>query len=320
MWLVVVFFSCVSKGTHELTEVQLDATRIALSARNAQCYTDLAERDASIVVLEEEIARTHEERRLLTERARQLDEELDARRKEIAALVTEAHKPLPPPKKGELPTETEKLILATADDVLAAMEIESALKFETQRRAEAYGLWVARFQGLAAQGYGEVVNIEGHTVVRLPSKVIFNEGRVTVSPRGEVVLKELVAAVKGAPAREIDVIAHTDDSAYHTADFDSSWELGFAQAMAIVRTLADAGVEPNLSAGSAAGTNPIAPNTTPEGRDQNRRIELWVEDDLAVPGMEGRKQGDDAPAPVPDPGEPIQPPPEGEPAPVPPGP
>jgi flagellar motor protein MotB len=104
---------------------------------------------------------------------------------------------------------------------------------------------------------------------------------VTVSPRGEVLLADLVAAVRGAPALSIAVVAHTDESAYHTAEFDSSWELGFAEAMTVVRTLTDANLGVKLSAASAAGTQPI--DTTPEGKDRNPRIELWVETDASVP-------------------------------------
>ena len=280
MWLLVLL-SCISRSTHELVEVQLDATRSALSARNAQCYLDVSARDSTISGLESHIQALEEDRKALGDRNAQLEAELEARRKELAAFVTQTSKPVAPPKKGKPPPPMEPLVLSTADEVKASIELKSVYDFETQRRAEAHETWVRRFQALADQGYAQVLAVDGRTVVRIPSKVIFNEGQLTVSPRGEVVLADLVSAVRGAPADSIAVVAHTDESAYHTAEFNSSWELGFAEAMTVVRTLDEANLGVKLSAGSAAGTQPI--DATPEGQGRNPRIELWVETDASLP-------------------------------------
>jgi chemotaxis protein MotB len=299
MWLLVLL-SCISKTKHELVEVQLDATRTALSARNAQCYLDVSARDSTIAGLESHIRALEEDRKVLGERNAQLEAELDARRKELAAFVTQTSKPVAV-KKGKPPPPMEPLVVSTAEEVKASITLKSAYDFETRRRADAHESWVRRFQALSAAGYAEVLAIDGRTVVRIPSKVIFNEGQVTVSPRGEVVLTDLVAAVRGAPATSIAVVAHTDESAYHTAEYDSSWELGFAEAMTVVRTLTDANVGVKLSAGSAAGTQPV--DTTTEGQDRNPRIELWVETDASLPTVptkdadEEKAPAEEAPAP-----------------------
>jgi flagellar motor protein MotB len=279
MWLLV-FLSCISKSTHELIEVQLDATRTALSARNAQCYLDLSARDSTIAGLESHLQALEEDRKALGDRNAQLEAELEARRRELAAFVTQTTRPVEI-KKGKPPPPMEPLVVSTAEEVTASIALKSAYDFETRRRTDAHETWVRRFQALTEKGYAQVLAIDGSTVVRIPSKVIFNEGQVTTSPRGEVVLADLVAAVRGAPAKSIAVVAHTDESAYHGADFDSSWELGFAEAMTVVRTLEDANLGVKLSAGSAAGTQPI--DTTPEGKGRNPRIELWVETDASVP-------------------------------------
>ena len=105
MWLLV-FLSCISRSTHELVEVQLDATRSALSARNAQCYLDVSARDSTIAGLESHIQALEEDRKVLGDRNAQLEAELDARRKELAAFVTQTSKPVvvkkgkPPPPMG----------------------------------------------------------------------------------------------------------------------------------------------------------------------------------------------------------------------------
>ena len=54
MWLLVLL-SCISKTKHELVEVQLDATRTALSARNAQCYLDVSAPERPPLGLDEQV-------------------------------------------------------------------------------------------------------------------------------------------------------------------------------------------------------------------------------------------------------------------------
>jgi chemotaxis protein MotB len=57
--------------------------------------------------------------------------------------------------------------------------------------------------------------------------------------------------------------------------FPSNWELWTARAVTVARFLADKGVPPTrLSAAGYAESQPVASNDTPEGRAQNRRIEI----------------------------------------------
>ena len=51
--LVFALLSCVTKNAHELVEVQLDATRTALSAKNASCYEEVHDRDNRLLVRDE---------------------------------------------------------------------------------------------------------------------------------------------------------------------------------------------------------------------------------------------------------------------------
>ena len=47
--LLVLLLSCVTKGAHEVVEVQLDATRTALSAKNASCYEEVRDREVRLL-------------------------------------------------------------------------------------------------------------------------------------------------------------------------------------------------------------------------------------------------------------------------------
>ena len=71
---------------------------------------------------------------------------------------------------------------------------------------------------------------------------------------------------------------HTDSLAIYgalKARYPTNWELAGARAAGVVRVLEEAGTDPTrLSAVSMGQYQPIASNDTPEGRAENRRIEI----------------------------------------------
>jgi flagellar motor protein MotB len=75
----------------------------------------------------------------------------------------------------------------------------------------------------------------------------------------------------------IRVEGHTDNRPINTVAFYSNWELSAARAASVVRVLASHGVAPERLAVIGYGeTRPRAPNTTAEGRDQNRRVVMVI--------------------------------------------
>lgn len=266
MIALLLLFSCITKGNYELLQVQLDATRSALNARNASCYEGLQARDEELARRASDLARVEKSRDELFERNAALQEEVDASRERIATLSTatclDPGIPLPP------------LVEAEVGRLQDALDVHARHQQEEARHREAHARVATAFATLQFEGRLEVVEVEGQTVVRIPTVQIFNEGRVSVSPRGEKLLASVGAAVAASGDQPIQVGAHTDDQPYHTAEYDSTWEMGFEQAMTVLRYLRDSGGPARLSAASFAGTRPIAPNDTPETRKLNWRIEL----------------------------------------------
>jgi len=278
---MLLLIACVSKGDHELIQVQLDATRTALSAKNASCYQEGQANTERIAALELELDGTRGRLEALDERYQQLLDEVTATRSQLATLITSCSEPpeekKPKRRRGQKEEEPPvPLVQATALDVLAALELRSRQLYEKQQRLAAHQTLVEVFEDLQAEGRLEVVLLQGASVVRIPVVQIFNEGRVSVSPRGEILLQRLAAALEGSAGMVIQVAAHTDDRPLHTAEHDSSWELGFDQAMTVLRMLQEAQVPASLSAASFAGERPIADNQTAEGRKANSRIELVI--------------------------------------------
>ncbi|WP_457681376.1 OmpA/MotB family protein [Thermovibrio sp.] len=75
----------------------------------------------------------------------------------------------------------------------------------------------------------------------------------------------------------ITIEGYTDNTPIRTKRFPSNWELSAARATAILRLFLQCGYDPRkLSAAGCGQYHPIAPNTTPEGRAKNRRIEIVI--------------------------------------------
>ena len=108
------------------------------------------------------------------------------------------------------------------------------------------------------------------------------EGGWELSEKGHRSLNKVVPALQGVTGKQIVIEGYTDDLpilAPLAARFPSNWDLSAARAISVVRYLVDQGIDPNqLSAVAFGKYHPIAPNDTPQGRQQNRRINIAIQD------------------------------------------
>ncbi len=77
---------------------------------------------------------------------------------------------------------------------------------------------------------------------------------------------------------DVRVEGHSDDQPIRSAAFHSNWELSSARAMTVLELLVhEGGLDPSRVSLSAFGPyRSLASNATPEGRRQNRRVDLVV--------------------------------------------
>lgn len=89
-------------------------------------------------------------------------------------------------------------------------------------------------------------------------------------------LAALAEALRGSDA-PLRVEGHTDSLPISTARFPSNWDLSAARATTVLTYLVGHGIPAaRLSVAGYADGRPIADNGTPEGRAQNRRVDLVV--------------------------------------------
>ena len=113
-----------------------------------------------------------------------------------------------------------------------------------------------------------------YEMVLSDDSVKFPVDRAALSPEAESRLGELAQRLR-AENRNVylEIQGHTDAS----GDEEYNTELGDARAEAVRRYLARSGVALNRMATISYGEDaPVAPNETPEGRAQNRRVAIVV--------------------------------------------
>ncbi|EWG98544.1 hypothetical protein Q427_29990 [Halomonas sp. BC04] len=87
----------------------------------------------------------------------------------------------------------------------------------------------------------------------------------------------------GAFEGDVSVEGHTDSIPIATARFPSNWELSSARAIAVLRYLAELGIDiERLRAVGYAETRPLESNDSAEGRAMNRRVELLLKQELGA--------------------------------------
>lgn len=101
--------------------------------------------------------------------------------------------------------------------------------------------------------------------------VTFEPGRSTLKPDSYTILDLVATSLLGNPDIRIEIAGHTDN----TGSVGTNTRLSQARADAVRIYLASKGVTPDRMVARGYGpTQPIAPNTTADGRALNRRVEL----------------------------------------------
>jgi chemotaxis protein MotB len=159
-------------------------------------------------------------------------------------------------------------------------ELNADLERQKQENAEAHSAYegmVSQLKEEVNSGQIEVQQMRDGIRVNMAQDILFKSGSASLDANGKAVLGKVADQVKGS-SYQVVVIGHTDNQKLGAAlaqRYGTNWELGAARAGTIVRVFQDAGIEPSrLLAVSAGEYRPRADNSTPEGRDQNRRIEI----------------------------------------------
>jgi chemotaxis protein MotB len=119
--------------------------------------------------------------------------------------------------------------------------------------------------------------MESGVIVLMQEDVLFATGSSDLNESGEVVLAEISKELKEIPFQVV-VAGHTDNVPIGPSlakRYPSNWDLAAARASRVARLIESKGVDKKRLAVVSFGSNdPVTSNDTPEGRAQNRRIEI----------------------------------------------
>ena len=101
--------------------------------------------------------------------------------------------------------------------------------------------------------------------------ITFATGQATITPASDAVLNDVLAVLKANADWKLRVEGHTDN----VGDKAANLKLSNARAAAVVAWLTSHDIDAaRLTAAGLGDTQPVAPNTTDDGRAKNRRVVL----------------------------------------------
>jgi chemotaxis protein MotB len=159
-------------------------------------------------------------------------------------------------------------------------EGESQSEVDMLRRSEIYES-VAELEKKAQEmGFEDDLSIEVNNnglLIRMGDRILFDLGKAQLKSKAFSVL-DIVGKTIKSQAKEVIVGGHTDNVPINTSQFPSNWELSSARALSVVRYLIDiTSVPPEvLAATGYSEFSPIETNSSPEGRQKNRRVEFLI--------------------------------------------
>jgi len=124
----------------------------------------------------------------------------------------------------------------------------------------------------------KITQLQDRLKVTMEDQLLFPEGGYELHSDGKKVLDRLVQVLQNTPGHRIEAEGNTDSlpiGVHLKHRFATNWELSTARATEVVKYLQSRGIDPKrLTAAGHGEYQPVAPNTTPEGRQANRRTDI----------------------------------------------
>jgi len=273
--LLLLTVGCVSKNSYQqkVNETELLSADVAtLTATTAELrqekqilQADLATLNSRLVDVLKKNSQLQRDLLVATATQERQDGNLSLHQQRIAALQS---------KSEELQATVEELNRAL-DKERIAREARLAQVRHT------YEELVGALEDEIQRGELTISNLEGKLTVNLLNQILFDSGATELREEGKRVLKNLGDVLNRFPDRALQIAGHTDNvpiSPRLLERFPTNWELSTSRATSVIHFLQqEAGIPGNrLIAAGFSEYQPIADNSTPEGRAQNRRIEILL--------------------------------------------
>jgi chemotaxis protein MotB len=191
-------------------------------------------------------------------------------------------------KVSDLKSQNSRLGQQTAEQQNKLSQSEQSLQQQKQKLEQLQDLLNQQKQASedlknkmseALKGFNSnelsVYNKDGKVYVSLSEQLLFPSGSAVVNPKGVDALSKLAAVLNLNNDVAVNIEGHTDSIPIR-GRYQDNWDLSTARANAIVRILVNNyKVDPTrvISSGHSY-YEPVASNSTPDGRAKNRRTDI----------------------------------------------
>src|SRR5881628_2633281 len=246
-----LFTGCVSSSKYHELETKSSTERTSLEK-------DIASLRSQVASQRDEVARREAQISSLNQQSTDLEAKKAGLERDIAAL-------------GDRLGDAEK----------RAAEAAAQKDAEINRLKGTYDSLVKDLQSEISKGEIKVTQIRDKLSVQMVEKILFDSGKAEVKAQGKEVLGKVGQGLLGVKDKQIRIEGYTDSVPIGVAlrqQFPPNWELSAVRATTVLRFLEEkAGVDgKNLAAVGYGPFRPVSSNDTPEGKAENRRIEITL--------------------------------------------
>lgn len=172
-----------------------------------------------------------------------------------------------------------------------------AAKEALEKKSAEYDALAKSLREEIQSGKIELSELRGRMVVKMKDKILFSSGSTKINKEGVAALTKVAEALKTVQGKLIRVEGHTDNVPVDkNGPFPSNWELSTTRALEVVKLLENNGVPSTMLSAVGYGEHqPIASNSTPNGRSLNRRIEIVLAPGEQAPSQQVKTTAKGAP-------------------------
>lgn len=251
----------------ELAPADLDSARQALDraeeafkkdhkSEETKDYSYIAERSAQLATVSGLIEQEKRERKELQKKLEKLEESrANMTREQLEAARAELEK-----KEGQLAAQAEDL-----NKTAAELEAERKMRVAAEKKLSAALASLSEIGNIKEEKRGVVITLSG--------SVLFASGKFQLLEIAKEKLTEVAVALKDQGYKKIIVEGHTDSAGSEA----TNEALSLKRANAVREHLVSHGIDAaKITAVGKGESTPVATNDTPDGRANNRRVELVV--------------------------------------------
>jgi chemotaxis protein MotB len=261
----IVFTSCVSKKVLRSEKVRYETLMTSyndLQRQLKECNDMSAEGQRKRAQLEAEIAQLQKDNAFLKDNNNQALKQLE--------------------NLSVISSSQAESIKKSLENIGSKDNYIQSLQSEISRKDSLNMALVMNLKGAIGNLDDKDINIKvdkGVVYIDISDKMLFQSGSYTITTRAKEVLGKVATVLKNQPDIEFMVEGHTDNVPYKGGGgLTDNWDLSVKRATTVVRVLQDQyGLNPaKMAAAGRSEYNPVADNTTAEGRSANRRTRIVI--------------------------------------------